>query len=898
MRRMNSIVAVLVVCLSVMVAGLSPVSAQTAPAPRIFSVVSDLAGTTLVVSGMRFGEGPEVWVNGETVPVLPGASDERLEIDVPSTLRARPGTYRLIVRTSAGRTDSFEVMVGGTGVLGATGADAGGCATGPSIGAGSAAGPGADAAKRAGAATPGGTRPGTPPSLVEDTGWPFATKVGYQALFSNTTGGNNTAAGAYALRFNTSGFENTAVGASALAANVTGSNNTATGTGALWSNTTGTNNTATADAALYLNTTGSYNTATGFAALLTNMTGSNNTAIGSLALQGNTTGTDNVALGFRAGRYETGSNAFYIDNQDRTNTAGDKAGALLYGTFNGTPASQTLRVNGALSTLMGATVQGLTVGLGSNAVAGNTAVGLGALQAATLSGAFNVAVGRYPLPQNTTGGKNIAIGQSAMYSNTTGSDNTAVGTLSLYGNQTGAMNTAFGEGALYTNTASSNTALGYWALYYNTTGYINTAVGKFALRGNTEGNNNAGLGYAAAVHNTTGSNNTATGYQALHSNNTGSDNVAVGYNAGYGAVDSSYANGTFVGSGAGFSNSTGGNNTALGMNALYANTTGNRNVALGYQAGNAQTTGSDNVYVANPGVAAESGTIRIGTAGTHTDTYLAGTVRATAFAGSGAGLTDVAASTASDLVCAGCVSAGEVSFNYADSASAGGPATSALTATLATTATTAADALALGGLSPSAYATSSHTHVQFGSMVLQGSTGQNTALGTGALGAVSTGTANLALGYQAGNAQTTGSDNVYIANGGIDGENGTIRIGTAGTHTDTYLAGTVRATAFVGDGAGLINVTCAGSGGSSVPPVAPDSQAVLSELPILRRIVTAQADQLAVQGTQLAAQEKRLAVQEERLAAQGRQLTTLAALQQRLAQLEVRLAPSRAGGSR
>ena len=58
-------------------------------------------------------------------------------------------------------------------------------------------------------------------------------------------------------------------------------------------------------------------------------------------------GDDNVALGFSAGKYETGSSAFYIDNQDRVNTTGDKAGAILYGVFNATPSSQTLVINAA-----------------------------------------------------------------------------------------------------------------------------------------------------------------------------------------------------------------------------------------------------------------------------------------------------------------------------------------------------------------------------------------------------------------------------------------------------------------------------------------------------------------------------------------------------------------------
>ena len=51
---------------------------------------------------------------------------------------------------------------------------------------------------------------------------------------------------------------------------------------ALFSNTTGSNNTATGVLALYNNTTGDYNTANGDDALLSNTTGSDNTATGAM----------------------------------------------------------------------------------------------------------------------------------------------------------------------------------------------------------------------------------------------------------------------------------------------------------------------------------------------------------------------------------------------------------------------------------------------------------------------------------------------------------------------------------------------------------------------------------------------------------------------------------------
>jgi hypothetical protein len=74
---------------------------------------------------------------------------------------------------------------------------------------------------------------------------------------------------------------------------------------------------------------------------------SNNTAMGFKAGY-NLTGNSNVMLGYMAGAYEFGSNSFYIDNQDRTNTAGDKAGALMYGIFDANPANQKLTINGSV----------------------------------------------------------------------------------------------------------------------------------------------------------------------------------------------------------------------------------------------------------------------------------------------------------------------------------------------------------------------------------------------------------------------------------------------------------------------------------------------------------------------------------------------------------------------
>jgi hypothetical protein len=79
-----------------------------------------------------------------------------------------------------------------------------------------------------------------------------------------------------------------------------------------------------------------------------------------------------------------------------------------------------------------------------------------------------------------------------------------------------------------------------------------------------------------------------------------------------------------IGRSALLSNGTGSNNVATGQNAMASNTTGSANVAIGTNAGRNLTTGSRNIDVANLGKVGEAGTIRIGTAGKQTATFIAG----------------------------------------------------------------------------------------------------------------------------------------------------------------------------------------------------------------------------------------------------------------------------------
>jgi hypothetical protein len=136
-------------------------------------------------------------------------------------------------------------------------------------------------------------------------------------------------------------------------------------------------------------------------------------------------------------------------------------------------------------------------------------------------------------------------------------------------------------------------------------GTANTFLGLNAGNFTMTGDNNTGLGHGALSSNTTGVNNTATGVGALSNNTMGTGNTANG-------------------SGALISNVLGNFNTAIGAGEALGNTTGSSNIAIGRSAGINLTTGSNNICIGNMGVAAESGTIRIGTVGTQTATFVAG----------------------------------------------------------------------------------------------------------------------------------------------------------------------------------------------------------------------------------------------------------------------------------
>ena len=186
------------------------------------------------------------------------------------------------------------------------------------------------------------------------------TAIGHQAGNSNIDGIGVTAVGqtaGYGMQHN----DLTAIGWQA-AYNTTASGSTAVGMNAAQTNTTGVV-TAVGQEAAYSQQSGEI-TAVGAHAGHESTTG-NKTVVGHYVASNNTTGTvtavgDNaghanvtgsgVFLGDHAGAYDVGTgNVFYVDNLNRSNTAGDQAGAIFYGTFDATPTNQTLHINAKTS---------------------------------------------------------------------------------------------------------------------------------------------------------------------------------------------------------------------------------------------------------------------------------------------------------------------------------------------------------------------------------------------------------------------------------------------------------------------------------------------------------------------------------------------------------------------
>lgn len=226
-----------------------------------------------------------------------------------------------------------------------------------------------------------------------------------------------------------------------------------------------------------------------------------------------------------------------------------------------------------------------------------------------LSGAVTLAAG--PNVSITPAGNTLTIGTNATSSNTPSTivwrDATgffSASTLSLTGNlllpaTTSGVGSVMQGGSRILHTFGTENV------------FVGTQAGNVSMTGSGQ---NTGVGHNALTFNQSGVGNTAVGRGALWITTTGSNNTAVGLQALQ-------------------NNEAGGLNTAIGTFALF-NNAGSGNIALGFSAGSNFTVGQNNIAIGHNGVETDSATIRIGTAGFQTKTFLAG-VRGTTIAADG-----------------------------------------------------------------------------------------------------------------------------------------------------------------------------------------------------------------------------------------------------------------------
>jgi hypothetical protein len=192
-----------------------------------------------------------------------------------------------------------------------------------------------------------------------------------------------------------------------------------------------------------------------------------------------------------------------------------------------TDAGFRLDVNGTARVVNQATIQTLTIGLGNNSIATNTALGFQVLANANASNTgFNTGVGYQSLSSIVGNGYNTAVGYQAL-KNSTASTNTAVGFQAGL-NNSASDNVFIGHQAGLASTNTSSTiAIGAYALLSNTTGTALTAIGRGALE-NATGGGNVAIGFWAGRTHTTGTNNIFIGNSSTGVSNTDSNRTWIG----------------------------------------------------------------------------------------------------------------------------------------------------------------------------------------------------------------------------------------------------------------------------------------------------------------------------------------------------------------------------------
>jgi hypothetical protein len=272
---------------------------------------------------------------------------------------------------------------------------------------------------------------------------------------------------------------------------------------------------------------------------------------------------------------------------------------------------------------------------------------------------------------------------------------------------------------------------------------------------------------------------------------------------------------------------TGSFNTSVGSQAGAVRTTGDRNIDIGYQsgpavdfdgsdnisigylAGTAKTAGDDNIYIGNNGssLTTESDTIRIGTVGTHANTYIAGD-SITFGDGTNIKLTSTETFLQGNVYIDGFkyiksfergqnrdtnLSIGKNSMDEDSSAGpASGPATTVMVGPNAGFFIT--EGQRNTGLGHNAMFNASSFTQDNTCIGASSGSGLVSGISNTVIGALANavGSDSVVIGKSAGSNNSGGDSNIYIGSSGpasTSTESDTIRIGTPGTHTDSFIAG-------------------------------------------------------------------------------------------------------------
>ena len=359
--------------------------------------------------------------------------------------------------------------------------------------------------------------------------------IGHEAGNDMTTGERNVVIGYQAGDKMTISTRSVAIGYGALGTEDVGDRSIAIGFNALNQQNSDSNNETTGNVGIgveagFYNQTGQYNTLIGTGAGLgaSGQSNNNNTAVGYASLNVVTTGSNNTVIGRLAGDAITSGSSNIVIGDSALGTA--------------TTATLNVAIGGDCMSLVPASVAIQdVVAIGQNAFKGS---------ASTTTGADGI----------------VAIGRDSLKSLTTGTENTAIGYQSADGLTTGGYNTFVGY-----KVANGGTI----------TGLENTAMGVTALQQLTSGGQNTAVGVRAGLAMATGSANVFIGKDAGDSATACSNVIAIGHNAMHTVSDSTAVDGTI----------------AIGESALDALTSGARNLAIGYRSGTALTTQTDNIAI-------------------------------------------------------------------------------------------------------------------------------------------------------------------------------------------------------------------------------------------------------------------------------------------------------------